>query len=135
MTVSRVRKQSHGHIRASCGTQDATHAEHKGINQAVAKRWIIGAAGRLSGVGFIQQKHIDATHEMVSQVLTQVVLGLFWYQRRLRVGQQLQLSRCLLHKPWLVGTVNGLGTCRRLAHERFALFLAIDKALGKLGLL
>lgn len=42
------------------------------------------------------------------------------------------------YRPWLVGTahgeVDGLGIFKGLAHEHLAIFLAINKVLGMLGL-
>lgn len=51
------------------------------------------------------------------------------------VPQMARVGRWLLHSSRLVGAVDGLGTCRWLAHERSSLFLSMDKVFGMLGLL
>lgn len=131
-TVSEVGKHPHDPGRASCSTQNATHAEHKVLDRLAAKRWIVDAAAKLSGVGFVQLKHVDAT-QVVSQKLAQVVPDLLWYHEWLRVGWSLW-HMFPQHRLWPVGTADGLGVSLRLAHWWFGLFLAIDKVLGMLDL-
>lgn len=67
MTVSPIGKHSHDSSRASCGTENVRHAEHKVLDRAAAKSYKINAVAKSVGILFVQLKHVDAIHEVVSQ--------------------------------------------------------------------